>query len=98
MERTGKMKLFTHCAGIVGVAAIGCLIALWVPISCPATFVVSDNEISLQKYLDDIMPCLLPLATTLSLFAFLRKGNKAIHAILIVVVVGFILGVLGLVA
>ena len=98
MEKSGKMQLFTHCAGIVGVAAVGCLIALWVPISCPLTFTISGSEIVLQEYLDQIIPCLIPLCTTLGIFAFLRKGNKAINAILMVVVIGFILGVLGLVA
>lgn len=98
MEESGKMALFTHCAGIVGVASIGCLIAMWVPISCPLNFTISGSEIVIQDYLDQILPCLLPLCTTLTIFAYLRKGNKSIQAILYVVVIGFILGVFGLVA
>lgn len=98
MEKSGKMQLFTHCAGIVGVAAVGCLIALWAPISCPLTFTLSDTEIVLQDYLDQILPCLLPLITTLSVFGYLRKGGKVIKAIIAIVIIGFILGVLGLIA
>lgn len=98
MEKSGKMQLFTHCAGIVGVASVGCLIALWVPISCPLAFTISESEIVIQEYLDQIMPCLIPLVTTLAIFFYLRKGNKAISAIIIVVIIGFILGVLGLIA
>lgn len=98
MEKGGKMQLFTHCAGIVGVASIGCLIALWVPISCPLKLTISGSEIVIQEYLDQILPCLLPLITTFSVFAYLRKGNKAIKAIIAIVIIGFILGVLGLVA
>lgn len=98
LEKSGKMQLFTHCAGIVGVAAVGVLIALWVPISCPLTFTISGSEIVIQQYLDDILPCLIPLCTTLAVFSYLRKGNKAISAILMVVVIGFVLGVLGLIA
>lgn len=98
MEKSGKMQLFTHCAGIVGVASIGCLIALWVPISCPLQFTISGSEIIIQEYLDQILPCLIPLITTFAIFAYLRKGNKAIQAIIAVVIIGFILGVLGLVA
>lgn len=98
MEESGKMALFTHCAGIVGVASIGCLIAMWVPISCPLNFTISGSEIVIQDYLDQILPCLLPLCTTLTIFAYLRKGNKSIQAILYVVIIGFILGVFGLVA
>lgn len=98
MEKSGKMQLFTHCAGIVGVAAVGCLIALWAPISCPLTFTLSGTEIVLQDYLDQILPCLLPLITTLSVFGYLRKGGKVIAAIIAIVIIGFILGVLGLIA
>ena len=54
MEKSGKMQLFTHCAGIVGVASIGCLIALWVPISCPLAFTISGSEIVIQDYLNQI--------------------------------------------
>ena len=68
MEKSGKMQLFTHCAGIVGVASVGCLIAMWVPISCPLTFTISGSEIIIQEYLDQILPCLIPLVTTLSVF------------------------------
>lgn len=98
MEKSGKMQLFTHCAGIVGVAAVGCLIALWAPISCPLSFTLSGTDIVLQDYLDQILPCLLPLLTTLSVFAYLRKGGKVIVAIVAVVIIGFVLGVFGLIA
>lgn len=97
MEKSGKMQLFTHCAGIVGVASVGCLIAMWVPISCPLTFTISGSEIIIQEYLDQILPCLIPLVTTLSVFGYLRKGGKAMNAILAIVVIGFVLGILGLI-
>ena len=98
LQKSGKMQLFTYCAGIVGVASVGCLIAMWAPISCPLVFTISGTEIVLQEYLDQLMPCLLPLVTTLSVFAYLRKGGKVILAICAIVVIGFILGVLGLIA
>lgn len=97
MEKSGKMQLFTHCAGIVGVASVGCLIAMWVPISCPLSFTISENTIVIQEYLDQIIPCLIPLVTTFSVFFYLRKGKKAMNAILYIVVIGFILGTLGLI-
>lgn len=97
MEKSGKMQLFTHCAGIVGVASVGCLIAMWVPISCPLSFTISENTIVIQEYLDQIIPCLIPLVTTFSVFFYLRKGKKAMNAILYIVVIGFILGILGLI-
>ena len=39
------MQLFTFCAGIVGMAAVGCLTASWIGISSPLAFNISGNEI-----------------------------------------------------
>lgn len=97
MERTGKMQLFTHCAGIVGVASVGCMIAFWVPMSCPLEFKISGSEIVIQEYLDQVLPCLLPLVTTMGIFGLIRKNVKVFKIIIGVVVVGFILGVLGVI-
>lgn len=56
MEKTGRMALFTHCAGIIGAMSIGCMIAMWVSINCPLQFTLSGSEIIIQDYLNQIMP------------------------------------------
>ncbi len=98
MEKTGKMQLFTHCAGIIGAMSIGCMIAMWVSISCPLQFTISGSEIILQDYLNQILPKMLPLVFTLSIFGCIKKKYKVINIIGGIVVLGFILGILGLVS
>ncbi len=98
MEKTGKMQLFTHCAGIIGAMSIGCMIAMWVSISCPLQFTISGSEIILQDYLNQILPKMLPLVFTLGIFGCIKKKYKVINIIGGIVVLGFILGILGLVS
>ncbi|MBS6952448.1 MAG: PTS system mannose/fructose/sorbose family transporter subunit IID [Clostridium sp.] len=98
MQATGRVQLFTHCAGIIGAMSIGCMIAMWVSISCPLQFTIAGSEIVLQEYLDQILPKLLPLAFTLGIFACIKKKMKVTAIIGGIVVVGFILGILGLIA
>lgn len=96
LESSGKMELFTYCAGIVGVAAVGCMVAAWVEISTPLSFTISGSEIIVQEYLDQIVPKLLPLSATLIIYGCLKKKMKIMHIIGGIVVIGFICGVLGI--
>lgn len=98
MEKTGKMQLFTHCAGIIGAMSIGCMIAMWVSIVCPLQFTISGSEVILQDYLNQIMPKILPLCFTLGIFGCVRKKYKTIYIIAGIVIIGFALGVLGLIS
>lgn len=98
LEKSGKMQLFTYCAGILGVAAIGCMIASWVTVSCPLAFTISGNKIVIQEYLDQIMPKLLPLAATLGIYSAIKKNVKITKIISAIVVIGFVLGVFGIIA
>lgn len=98
LENSGKMKLFTFCAGIVGVASIGCMIAFWVSITCPLQFNIAGSDIIIQDYLDQIMPCLLPVTATLIVYGCVKKKISVIKIIFGIVIIGFILGVLGILA
>ena len=93
-----SMKLFTYVAGIVGVASIGCMIASWVSITTPISFAISGSEIVVQDYLNEICPQLLPLVTTLLIYAQLKKNKLSImKLIVLIVVVSFVLGALGII-
>lgn len=96
LEQSGKMDLFTYCAGIVGVAAVGCMIASWVGLSSPLEFTISGSKIVIQEYLDQVMPQLLSLTAALTIFACLRKKIKIVYIIMGIIVIGFIGGVLGI--
>ncbi|MCP9334417.1 PTS system mannose/fructose/sorbose family transporter subunit IID [Lentilactobacillus hilgardii] len=93
MEKSGKTKLFTFCAGIVGVASIGCMVALWLPMTCPLQFDISGTTVKIQKYLNEILPKMLPMAVTLGIFTCIRRNIKIYKIILVLVIVGFVLGV-----
>lgn len=98
LEKSGQMRLVTHCAGIIGAMAIGCMIAMWVSISSPLTFNMGEMEIVIQDYLDQIFPKLLPLAATLGIFAALKRNVRVPIIILAIVVIGFVLGMTGAIA
>ena len=98
MQKTGKMHLFTFCAGIVGAMSIGCMIAMWVSINCPIKFTIAESTIVIQDYLNMILPKLLPLAFTLGIFGFIKKKTKVTKLISGIVVIGFILGLLGIIS
>ena len=98
LQQSGKMQLFTYCAGIVGVAAIGCMIAAWIGLECPIAFTISGSEVIVQQYLDEICPQLLSLGATLLIYRLLKKKISIMKLILIIVVVAFICGVFGILA
>lgn len=96
LEKSGKMDLFTYCAGIVGVTAVGCMIASWVGLSSPLSFTISGSKIVIQEYLDQVMPELLSLSASLIIFGCLRKKMKVVNIIMGIIVIGFICGVFGI--
>ncbi|MEC2224607.1 MULTISPECIES: PTS system mannose/fructose/sorbose family transporter subunit IID [Heyndrickxia] len=97
LQESGKMQLFTYCAGIVGVMAIGCMIASQINITSPLHFSIAGQKVVIQTYLNQIMPKLLPLLTTLGIFWAIKKQIKVTKIITFIVVIGFILGVFGII-
>jgi len=97
LEKSGKMKLVTYCAGIVGVMAIGCMVASQINISSPLTFTLAGQKVVIQDYLNQIMPKILSIGVTIGIYRAIKKRIKLTHIIGIIVVVGFILGVFGII-
>ena len=81
---------------MVGVIAVGCMIATQISLACPLEFTISGTTIVLQEYFDQILPKLLPLASTLIVYYFLKKKVKVSHIMCGLIVIGFICGVLGI--
>lgn len=98
IEQSGQMSLFTYCAGIVGITAVGCMIATQIAVSSPLQFTISGNKIVIQEYLDQIMPQLLPLIATLVVYYCLKKKVKVGYIMAGIIIIGFICGVLGILA
>lgn len=97
LQSSGKMQLFTYCAGIVGVMAIGAMVASQINIVSPLQFTIAGQQVVIQDYLNQIMPKILPLCATIAIYAAIKKRIKITRIIATIVVVGFILGVLGII-
>ena len=98
LQSSGKMDLFTYCAGIVGIASVGCLTASWIGISSPLQFDIAGNTIVLQEYLDQLCPQLLSLSAVLIILKLLKNKVSTLKITIGVIVIAFILGVLGILA
>ncbi len=97
LQESGLMKVFTYCAGIIGMASIGAMIAQWIGITTPLKFDISGTSIVVQEYLDEIVPELLSLIATLGIYRLIKKQLSFSKIILIIATVAFILGVFGVI-
>ena len=98
LQSSGKMDLFTYCAGIVGIASVGCLTASWIGISSPLQFDIAGNTIVLQEYLDQLCPQLLSLSAVLIILKLLKNKVSTLKITIGVIVIAFVLGVFGIIA
>ncbi len=97
LQDSGKIQLFTYCAGIVGVMAIGCMVASQINIMSPVSFTIAGQKVVIQQYLDQIMPKILSLGVTIAIYRAIKKRVKITKIIGTIVVLGFILGVFGII-
>lgn len=90
---TAHAKEITHAASVLGVFIIGALIANYgggtqLAISIPNG---QGDPLVIQKYLDSILPCLLPLLLTLMCyFLIIKKNFTPVKLILLLLVIGII--------
>ena len=108
---TAHAKEFTHAASLLGVFVVGALISNYgggthLGISIPNGQTVAEDGktmvdvfINIQKYLDKILPCLIPLLFTLMCYFLIKKKNwtptKCIGLFLVIGIVGAIFGIWG---
>lgn len=87
-EHTQK---FSHAATIVGLTVVGGLIATFVRLQMTAVVEVGKASINLQEDLfDPIMPKLLPLAFTMVIFYFVKRGVSPLKIIGGIVAMGLV--------
>jgi PTS system N-acetylgalactosamine-specific IID component len=88
---TKNAKEFTRAATILGMIVVGALIASYVSINLVTPEYLSmSGTIDLQKILDSIMPCLLPLGVTFGMYGLVKKNVSPLVNILVLVVIGLI--------
>lgn len=89
---------FTHAASVLGVFVVGALIANYGGgTRLGITIANGEAPIVIQNYLDQILPCLLPLLLTLLMFYLIKKKGwtpvKCIGLILVIGIVGAMFGI-----
>lgn len=94
--QSGAIKAFTKGFSVLGLIMTGAMTAQYV--SFKTTFVadLGGTTFNLQGVLDQILPGLLPLGLTLGTFAYLRKKNKPVAAMVFMFVASVVLTVLGI--
>lgn len=82
-------KNISHAASIVGMTVIGALVASYVHLSTPLVLKAGEAKVALQTdVLDKLMPNLLPLAFTLIVYVFLKRGFSPVKMIGITILFG----------
>jgi PTS system mannose-specific IID component len=76
---------------------IGALVATWLNVQTPLVYTVKEASIPVQDMLNKILPKALPLLATLTIFRFVRKGKNANIIMISIVIIGFILGMVGII-
>ena len=89
---------FTHAASVLGVFVVGALIANYGGgTKLGITIANGESPIIIQNYLDQILPCLLPLLLTLLMYWLIKKKGwtpvKCIGLILVIGIVGAMFGI-----
>ncbi|RDY29276.1 PTS system mannose/fructose/sorbose family transporter subunit IID [Romboutsia weinsteinii] len=88
---TKNAKEFTRAATVLGMIVAGALIASYVSITLVTPESLSmSGTIDLQKILDSIMPCVLPLAVTFGMYGLVKKNVSPLVNILVLVLIGLI--------
>lgn len=100
---TANAKEFTRAASILGVFVVGALTANYGGGTVTGMQFANgvdaegvEQFISIQQYLDTILPCLLPLLFTLLMYFLLKKGWTPIKCILLLLVIGIVAAMFGI--
>lgn len=98
-EKSGIMDKVSYACSVVGLMAIGAMIAFTVKVSTPITIGdVKQGGLVLQDTLNTIMPKILSLGLVGSIYWLLGKGVRIVPLIIGTMVVGVILFACGIIA
>ena len=92
-----KLDALTAAATLLGITVVGALIATVVRANVTATFVSGEISVNGQDILNQIMPCLVPVAVVGGIYWLLgRKKMTSTKAIIIVMVLSIALHAMGI--
>lgn len=92
-----SFNVWMEAATILGLFVVGGLTATWLGVTTKLSYTIGESTTSIQNALDGILPKLLPLLCTLGVYWLLRKGLSTQKVLLIIVVLGFVLGLLNII-
>lgn len=82
--------------GIVGLFCLGAMIVKYVSIGAVLEIEMKTGTLNLGEIMNKIFPCFLPLVTTLFAYWLQVKGKKITTVLIVLFVIGFIGGAVGL--
>lgn len=94
--RSGTFAAITKGAAVLGLIMTGAMTAQFVTFKTTFEAKLSGTTFNLQNVFDSIMPGLLPLAITMICFAYLRKHNRPVRALVAIFVLAVIFTILGI--
>ncbi|WP_086347807.1 PTS system mannose/fructose/sorbose family transporter subunit IID [Candidatus Enterococcus clewellii] len=94
--RSGTFAAITKGAAVLGLIMTGAMTAQFVTFKTTFTAELSGTTFNLQNVFDSIMPGLLPLGITMICFAYLRKYNRPVRALVAMFVLAILMTVLGI--
>lgn len=93
----GLMETVATAASIVGLVVAGVMTVRFVTVGTPITFTAGQAKVALGKdILNVVLPGLLPLVVTMAVWQAFRRRVKAPLIILVIFVIGFVGGWLGI--
>lgn len=94
--RGETLRVFREYLAAFGMLMVGGITATYVRASTPLVIArYGENVIRLQPILDSILPKLLPLLFTIFMYLLLRRGWSLTRSVLVLFLVGFVLGAIG---
>ena len=93
---SGFVKKITTFLGIVGLFCLGAMIVKYVSIGAVLEIETKTGTLNLGEIMNKIFPCFLPLVTTLFAYWLQVKGKKITTVLIVLFVIGFIGGAVGL--
>ena len=63
VQKSGMMESLTYGASIIGLMVVGAMAASMINVTIPISFGTGEAKTEVQGIIDNIMPCLLPLAS-----------------------------------
>lgn len=94
--KSGTLSAFTKGFQVLGLIMVGAMSAQFVSFKTSYVADFGGAKFVLQNVFDQILPGLLPLSLTMICFAYLRKKNKPVTALLAIFAAALVFTVLGI--